>query len=892
MKNIALAILLFTGVAYAAATRTIDADTIKSSDHTKTWTMPGTTGTVARDEDLQAHISDTTDAHAGSAITNTPSGNLAASTVQGALNELQTDVDTRLVKASNLSDLTNAGTARTNLGLGTMATQNANAVAITAGTLSGDFQGGTASDTSRITLPKAASATLSALTRKQGTIVFDTDVNKPYFDNGSTLLAIGTGSGSGDVNHITYGDAEIGTNGWVAGEDSYKFKPSGLTVVAANDTISYLSTYPINTPVEYFLVSGASGISGLTTSTVYYVISSNKLSATLGGSAVDITAIATGDTVLITPLKPITGASGGTGGGAADSDTFARTNTAGEILRDDDKDGSGYSYRITHAAENNYGATKYYDFTVEKADYDPPKMQTIEFYYKAISGTFQYGNNTSIFNPADITVWIYGKDSGTLIQPTVYTLDGSGKYVGQFQPLTTDNDYRLILFSNSTNNAAFVWVYDSVKVGPKNIARGPPMSDWAAYTPTTNGLGTPTSISFFWRRVGSDVEIQGRLVTGTATASEARIGLPSGTIDSTAVPSIRIAGRFARDTASATTVKEGIALATGGNSYLQFSRDDYTDTKAPLTAQNGSAIFGNSETVSVTAVVTVSGWSSNTQGVIDEGRTVAVEYSGNAGTALTGGTTNIDYATKVRDTHSAWSGTVFTAPLAGDYQISATMLTTASTTGRLDLYKNAAQVSYCSQAPATDTLKTCSQQIYLVAGDTLSLRSSANGTLSNTALHRIAIHRIAGPSLPQPTETVAAKYRTTAGQTCTTGSTCLIDFGTIDYDTHGAVTTGASWKFTAPIAGKYSVQTNMIWNAPTASSAGKTMLYKNGSFDTAIGYQMGVAGAGRMSGVGAGTITLVQGDYIDVRWNNGDSNTRTMDNTVGNNFISITKVGN
>jgi len=47
------------------------------------------------DGDIQGHITDATDAHAGSAITNTPSGNLAATTVQGALNELQTDVDTR-----------------------------------------------------------------------------------------------------------------------------------------------------------------------------------------------------------------------------------------------------------------------------------------------------------------------------------------------------------------------------------------------------------------------------------------------------------------------------------------------------------------------------------------------------------------------------------------------------------------------------------------------------------------------------------------------------------------------------------------------------------------------------------------------------------------------------
>ena len=161
-------------------------------------------------EDLTAHISDTTDAHAGSAITNTPSGNLAATTVQAALDELQTDVDTRATSTA-LSTHEGLTTAHGVSGVvvGTTDTQ-----ALT----NKDIDGGTASNSNRITLPKDTLTNLNSLTRKEGTLAYATDTQKPYFDDGASLTEIGSGgsgSGTGFLDLLTNGNAELGaTTNW------------------------------------------------------------------------------------------------------------------------------------------------------------------------------------------------------------------------------------------------------------------------------------------------------------------------------------------------------------------------------------------------------------------------------------------------------------------------------------------------------------------------------------------------------------------------------------------------------------------------------------------------------------------------------------------------------
>lgn len=71
-----------------------------------------------------------------------------------------------------------------------------------------DIDGGTASNTSRITIPQDTKANLDGLTRKEGTIVYSNDLDKLFVDDGTNLNEIGSGGEAGK-NYFSGGDFEI-----------------------------------------------------------------------------------------------------------------------------------------------------------------------------------------------------------------------------------------------------------------------------------------------------------------------------------------------------------------------------------------------------------------------------------------------------------------------------------------------------------------------------------------------------------------------------------------------------------------------------------------------------------------------------------------------------------
>lgn len=142
------------------------------------------------------------------------------------------------------------------------------------------------------------------------------------------------------------------------------------------------------------------------------------------------------------------------------------------------------------------------------------------------------------------------------------------------------------------------------------------------------------------------------------------------------------------------------------------------------------------------------------------------------------------------------------------------------------------------------------------------------------------------------TNVIAARYTSSAGQTISYNTISIIDFATKDFDTNAAVTTGASWKYTIPVAGTYRVSSNILYSNMTGTTSSYYVaIYKNGSESTRVTYSPYVSGANAPAVI-TGLVSCVAGDYIDIRTyqNDGGSGTRTLTTTAANVTVSVEKI--
>lgn len=197
--------------------------------------------------------------------------------------------------------------------------------------------------------------------------------------------------------------------------------------------------------------------------------------------------------------------------------------------------------------------------------------------------------------------------------------------------------------------------------------------------------------------------------------------------------------------------------------------------------------------------------------------------------------------------------------------------------------------------------------VVLVEGGSLAVRevdNSPSGTATEIIFPNGSLTDNGGGSFSfNPTGTssatfVGARYNSTAAQTITTGAAlAIIDFGTSEYDTNSAVTTGASWKFTAPSTGYYHIDTVVQFASATGwnyNERGFLQLFKNNSALVTLDrndWNNSGATASAMLLNGSVTIKLTAGDYIDIRVAQDSGGNIALSNSAANVWVNIDKVG-
>jgi hypothetical protein len=123
---------------------------------------------------------------------------------------------------------------------------------------------------------------------------------------------------------------------------------------------------------------------------------------------------------------------------------------------------------------------------------------------------------------------------------------------------------------------------------------------------------------------------------------------------------------------------------------------------------------------------------------------VHVEASSDAGQVVTFATTNLQYEDETVDTHGAWNGSLFTAPVGGTYLIEATFAPNGAVVLTPMIYVNGIGRAIGEIGSGVVDWPVQIVGAYsIAAGDTLSIRSNNSCTRSTAAAqNRVSITRI------------------------------------------------------------------------------------------------------------------------------------------------------
>jgi hypothetical protein len=142
---------------------------------------------------------------------------------------------------------------------------------------------------------------------------------------------------------------------------------------------------------------------------------------------------------------------------------------------------------------------------------------------------------------------------------------------------------------------------------------------------------------------------------------------------------------------------------------------------------------------------------------------------------------------------------------------------------------------------------------------------------------------------------IVAIYNTATAQDFATGVQEIVNFDTLVNDTNTAVTTGASWKFTAPSAKYYHVDVQILFSASTGwadAEYGSLVLFVDGASVAVLDRKDSYTASGSvlMQLSGSTIVYMAATSYLDVRAYQSSGGTLTLYNDAGFNRIAITSI--
>lgn len=552
---------------------------------------------------------------------------------------------------------------------------------------------------------------------------------------------------------------------------------------------------------------------------------------------------------------------------------------------------------ITKDAANRQGEGASLAFTIDTAD--QAKVMNVKFDYIIGSGTFVAGSGPT--SASDITVWIYDVTNAVLIQPSSISLFSNNSavpstFLSSFQTSSNSTSYRLILHVGSTSASAYTLKIDQASISPANYIFGTPITDWAAYTPVTTGLGTLTAVEFFFRQCGDSYEVIGAAKTGTVAATPATISLPNArSINFNKIPA---SWRNLLGTAygGISTTAQATPVSSRGPFYISSKTSSATTvflgTDVDLDAEATDALF-DEQNASATAFtsnagftlwfrVPIAGLSSSVQ-MSDSAdtRVIAALVSGDPASATSGNP--IIVPTIGVDTHAGYNATTgrYTVPASGIYKVFGA-LQSASGATTLTIYKNAVSTSLAGNLDSNGEATFCGA-VNCVSGDIIDIRPGGTVDATNMAL---TFERVSGPSAIAASESVNARYYNSA--TSVSGTLATVVWSTKDFDSHNSMATGV---YSIPTAGKYQVNAAITLSGTfILNNQSVIEIQKNGTTTTSSVTNFIAAAITNDSIQVSDLINCNAGDTIRIRISNNGTGPAIV-NSDTRNFFSISKVG-